>query len=267
MHIVLSEISVYPIKACGAVSQTRWELEPRGLRLDRRWMVVDTAGVFMTQRDYPRLTLVSVRLHTEHLTLNAPGMEPLDVPLAPPGGRHLPVVIWDDGVEAADAGEDAAGWFSEYLETACRLVGMTDRSVRPVNPEYAVNHDVVSFADGYPLLLISEASLADLNSRLESPISMKRFRPNLVVKGCEPFAEDTWKEIAIGDVHFHLVKPCARCTVPTVDLATGEKGVEPLRTLKTFRNVGNQVMFGQNLIHAANGTLAMGDEVRIVRWK
>jgi uncharacterized protein YcbX len=160
--------------------------------------------------------------------------------------------------------EDAAEWFSEFLGISCKLVAMTERSIRPVAKEYAVNNDVVSFADGYPFLLISEATLDDLNSRLATPVPMKRFRPNLVVKGCEPFAEDTWKEIQIGDAKFYVVKPCARCTIPTVDIETGEKGVEPLRTLATYRNFENKVLFGQNLLPASNGTLSVGDAIQII---
>jgi uncharacterized protein YcbX len=265
MSITLSEINIYPIKACGGVSPMSWELEQRGLRHDRRWMVVDGDGVFMTQRDFPRMTLIAVEVRAGHLNVGAPNMQSLLIPFETRSDNHIPVVVWDDRVKALEVGGDAAEWFSEYLGVACKLVVMSDRSIRPVNQQYAVGNDVVSFADGFPLLLISESSLADLNSRLTTPVTMKRFRPNIVVKGCAPFAEDGWKEIAVGGVHLHIVKPCARCTVPTVDLKTGEKSAEPLRTLATFRSVGNKVLFGQNVIHATNGRLHVGDEVRVVR--
>lgn len=261
----LSEINIYPIKSCGLISLNEAELEPRGLQHDRRWLVVDDRGMFMTQRDFPRMTLISIHVTSDGLFVQAPEMEPLLVPFETESREHIPVVIWDDSLEAMPVNGKAAEWFSEVLGVRCKLVVMTDRSVRPVDKSYAIGEDVVSFADGFPMLLISEASLADLNSRLDVPIPMKRFRPNLVVEGCEPFAEDTWKEIAVGDVRMYVVKPCARCTITTVDTATGEKGREPLRTLATYRSVGNQVMFGQNVIHASRGRIRVGDEVRVIR--
>lgn len=266
MRASLSQINIYPIKSCRGFSTESWELEPRGFRYDRRWMLVDDEGMFLSQREFPRMTLISVEVESDRLRVEAPKMEPLFVPFQLNSGKHIPVTVWDDGVEAVSVGNDAAEWFSEFLGVSCKVVTMTERSIRPVEKEYSINNDVVSFADGFPLLLISEASLADLNTRLEVPIPMKRFRPNLVVKGCEPFAEDLWKEIMIGDVKLHVVKPCARCTVTTVDPETGEKGREPLRTLATFRSIGNNVMFGQNVIHAANGNLQVGDEVRVLSF-
>ncbi|MBX2989669.1 MAG: MOSC domain-containing protein [Bacteroidetes bacterium] len=265
MSMRLSELNIYPIKSCGLISLHEADLEPRGLRHDRRWLVVDDGGMFMTQRDFPRMTLVSVQVKSDCLFVQAPEMEPLLVPFKPDRREHLPVVIWDDSLEAMPVDGKTAEWFSEFLGVRCKLVVMTERSVRPVDKNYDTGENVVSFADGFPMLLISEASLADLNERLEVPVPMKRFRPNLVVDGCEPFAEDTWKEIVIGGVHMYVVKPCARCTITTVDTATGTKGQEPLRTLATFRSVGNQVMFGQNVIHAAPGRIRVGDEVRVIR--
>ncbi|MEK7251316.1 MAG: MOSC N-terminal beta barrel domain-containing protein [Bacteroidota bacterium] len=264
MSVALSDINIYPIKSCKGFSAESWELEARGFRYDRRWMLVDNEGMFLTQRDFPRLTLVSVQVKSDHLRVEAPNMEPLFVPFKLESKKHIPVVVWEDGVEAVSVSKEAANWFSEFLGFSCKLVAMTERSLRPVDKNYSVNNDIVSFADAFPLLLISEASLADLNSRLEVVIPMKRFRPNLVVKGCEPFAEDSWKEIMIGDVALHVVKPCARCTITTVDPETGEKGQEPLRTLATYRTVDNKVMFGQNVLHANNGTLRVGDEVNVL---
>ena len=241
-----------------------WDLHPRGFRHDRRWMLVDDDGIFLTQRVFPRMTLIRVEAKPDHLQVSAPDMENLIVPLTVESDKHIPVVIWDDGVEAVSVGTFAAEWFSDFLNISCKLVTMTDRSIRPVIEQYSINNDVVSFADGFPLLLISESSLADLNARLTVPVAMKRFRPNLVVKGCEPFAEDSWKEISVSGVTLHVVKPCERCSIPTVDPETGEKGVEPSRTLATFRLVDNRILFGQNVIHAGTGTLHVGDVVSVI---
>ena len=265
MSLILSEINIYPVKSCRGISMEAWPLEPRGLQYDRRWMVVDDHDVFMTQRDFPRMALIDVHLEQDFLRLEAPHMETLRVPLCTETTQHFSVTIWNDGVEAVSAGNEAAEWFSEFLSVGCKLVAMTERSVRPVAREYAVNADEVSFADGFPLLLISEASLADLNSRLPTPLPMKRFRPNLVVQGCAPFAEDSWKELSIGGLRLHVVKPCARCVITTVNPDTGVKDAEPLRTLATFRSRGNNVLFGQNVIPVGTGMLRVGEAVTVMR--
>ncbi len=267
MRITLSQINIYPIKACRGISLPQWEIEPRGFRHDRRWMLVDDTGLQITQRDFAQLTFVTVSLHDGYLRVMAPYMEELIVPFAVSTSTHIPIVVWNDGVEAVPVSNEASEWFSEYLGTSCTLVVMTERSVRFVNRQYAVDNDIVSFADAFPFLLLSEESLADLNARLPSPVPMKRFRPNLVVKGCEPFAEDGWKEITIGQARFHVVKPCARCTVPTIDTETGVKGTEPLRTLATYRSVDNKVLFGQNVIPGGVGSVNVGDEVQVISSK
>ncbi len=267
MHIILSQINIYPIKACRGISLPQWEIETRGFRHDRRWMLVDDSGLQITQRDFAQLTFVTVSVHDGYLRVMAPYMEELIVPFAVNTSTHIPVVVWNDGVEAAPVGDEASEWFSEYLGTSCRLVVMTDRSTRFVKQQYAVDSDIVSFADAFPFLLLSEESVADLNSRLPSLVPMKRFRPNLVVKGCEPFAEDGWKEITIGQVRFHVVKPCERCTVTTIDTETGSKGTEPLRTLAAYRSVDNKVLFGQYLIPGELGSIGVGDEVHIISTK
>ncbi len=267
MNISLSEITIYPVKSCGGIPLDSARLEPRGLQHDRRWMLVDADGMFMTQRDHPRMTLVQVAVKHDALELKAPGMEALFLPLESQSKELVSVTVWDDDVEAQVAGEEPSLWFSEYLGVACRLVVMSGLSLRPVDRNYAVHDDVVSFADAFPLLLISDASLADLNSRLDSPIPMKRFRPNLVVTGCEAYEEDTWEQIMIGETLMHVVKPCARCTITTVDTMTAEKSSEPLRTLAAYRAIDNKVMFGQNLIHEGTGTLKLGDTVHILKRK
>jgi uncharacterized protein YcbX len=237
----------------------------RGLANDRLMMVTDSDGMFYTQRDLPRLAAILPRLEGESLTLSAPEMTPLTFPLRRMGSA-LPVSIWDDEAEAIDQGDLAAGWLSQFLDADARLMRVPDDYRRSVSPKYAVTSlDNVGFADGFPLLLVSQESLDDLNARMETPIPMNRFRPNIVVSGCEPFAEDGWKRIRIGDVELALVKPCGRCAVTTHDQATGERmGKEPLRTLATFRRQANKVMFAMNAIPVTLGLIKVGDAVHVL---
>jgi uncharacterized protein YcbX len=261
----LSDLRLYPIKSCGGIAVDESEVDERGLRHDRRWMLVDETGSFMSQRKLPRMALIKVRLESDGLVVDAPGMSTLQVPFGPPDGKPMLARVWTDLVEAQTVDDDS--WFSEFLGVSCKLVYLPDESVRQVDPAYAEPGDRVSLADGFPFLLISEASLADLNARLEQPLPMDRFRPNLVVGGCEPFAEDGWRGVRIGQLTFRVVKPCARCTITTVDQESATKGKEPLRTLARFRRAGNKVLFGQNLIHDETGTLRIGDPVQILRTR
>jgi uncharacterized protein len=268
MSIVLTELNIYPIKSAKGIAVQTVAVEKTGLAGDRRWMVVDNSSKFMTQRHHPRMALIEVKLEAGHLVLMAPEMEPLPVPfpyLADPGSL-MQVEVWGDFCMALSAGSVAQGWLSQFLGMSCQLVYMPDSSIRPVDPNYAIAPDQnqVSFADAYPFLLISEASLQDLNDRLETPIPMNRFRPNLVVKGCEPFAEDRWRKIRVGAVVFHVVKPCDRCVIPTVDQATGIKGKEPLLTLAQYRLKQGKILFGQNLLHHGSGLLSVGGAIEIL---
>lgn len=270
-EIRISQINIYPIKSCAGTSLTRAKVGLRGLENDRRWMVVDRNDMFITQRQYQRMALIRPLLPDASspddvlITLSAPGMT--DFVLRKNfGERILPrfVQVWDDVCEAVDQGDEVATWLSTFLDVTCRLVEMENGFARKVDPLYAVaDEDQVSFADGYPLLIISKASLDDLNSRLETPLLMNRFRPNLVAIGCSAYEEDTWREIRIGSVDFAAVKPCARCTITTVDQATAEKGVEPLRTLATYRRSLQGVLFGQNLIQRSQGEIELHDLVQI----
>jgi uncharacterized protein len=263
----LSGLYVYPIKSLGGISLEAWDVDGRGPRYDRRWMLVDEDGWFISQRELPRMALISVRIEPDRLVVNAPHMPSLELPLGLTTGKTVTARIWDDIVEASPVGDDADRWFGEFLGTRCRLVFLPDESVRPVDPDYGEAGDRVGLADGFPFLLISEASLADLNSRLEQLLPMNRFRPNLVIGGCEPFAEDVWKRIRIGSITFRVVKPCSRCAITTVDQSTAVTGKEPLRTLARFRKVGNKVLFGQNLIHDGTGTLRTYDPVEILQTR
>ena len=262
---VLSQLNIYPLKSAGGISLENAIPEARGLAHDRRWMVVDDSGQFMSQRTYPNMALINTSLSTQTLNLNAPGMSKLCLPLFPTEGESQEVEIWSDLCEAWTTNPQATTWISEYIGKSCAIVYMPDHSNRPVDADYAVGENQVAFSDGFPLLLISEASLNDLNSRLPESVTMKRFRPNLVVKNTEPYEEDIWKKIIIGECEFNIVKPCSRCILTTVDPENGKfYGKEPLRTLATYRKVNGKVMFGQNLITTIKGELKLGMPVEII---
>lgn len=264
-RIRLSSVHVYPIKSCGGTAVEEWEVDERGLRHDRRWMLVDENGRFLSQRRHPRMALIGVRIEADRLAVSAPGMPSLQVPFDLPRGGRMLASVWDDLVETLPVGEEADRWFGEFLGVRCRLVHLPDESVRGVDPEYGGAGDQVGLVDGFPFLLISEGSLGDLNARLERSLPMNRFRPNLVVAGCEPFAEDGWRTVRIGAVSLRVVKPCARCAITTVDQESAARGKEPLRTLATFRKRGTKVLFGQNLVHDETGVLRVGDTVEVLR--
>ena len=255
----------YPVKSCAGLSHESVSLDARGPLWDRRWMVVDPEGVFITQRQIPRLAVVRPSLDADHLVLQA-GDAVARMPLRRKAAQVRRVRVWQDECEAWDEGDEAARLLSDHLRTPARLVRIAESFVRPVDPDYAPRPSQTGFADAFPLLVVSEASLEELNRRLKerlaSPVPMSRFRPNVVLTGGAPFAEDGWKSIRIGDVTLDLVKPCARCVTTQVDQARGvvHDPREPLATLATFRLRGEGVMFGQNAVHRGPGRLAVGDE-------
>ena len=262
-QIKLSGIYIYPIKSAAGISLKTAPVENRGFQYDRRWMLVDETGTFLTQRQFPQMALITVRLDGGKLVVEALNRETLSIPVHLDSCDRIPVQVWNDICDAIPLGEEVSQWFSEFLELSCQLVYMPDNSYRPVNSRYASHNQQVSFADGFPFLMISEASLQDLNERLDQPIPMNRFRPNLVVSGCEAFAEDSWRSIHIGSIPFRVVKPCERCLITTVDQAQGIRGKEPLQTLAQYRLSNGKILFGQNLIPAELGTLQVGDSVEI----
>ena len=260
-NVTLSGLYVYPIKSCAGISLQSAELSATGLRHDRRWMLVDETGEFMSQRAHPRMALISVRLSAEHLGVAAPGMPDLEIPLRHDNENLIDVRVFGDINRGALVGGETDSWFGEYLEFPCRLVHKPDDDLRLVDSSFAQRGDQVGFADGFAFLLISEASLEDLNNRLEEPLPMNRFRPNFALRGCGPYAEDGWGRIRIGDVPFRVAEACPRCAITTVDQRTGARGKEPLRTLATYRKSEGEVYFGRYLIHDALGTVRVGDPV------
>ena len=254
----LSQLYVYPIKSASGIPLNQVDIVTRGPRFDRRWMVVDDAGMLVTQRVAPALAKVEVALDG-CLTVTAPDMPTLRLPLGGAGER-LKVHVWADAMPAVVL-EAATDWFSTFLGGAYRLVYMPDDSQRPM---YGHPDTLLNFADGNPFHLVSEASLVDLNGRLDAPVPMNRFRPNLVVSGCDAFAEDRWKVFRIGPVTFRSAGPCVRCALVTVDQATAKTSKEPLKTLARYRKVGNEVWFGHNYLHQGRGTLRVGDALEVL---
>jgi uncharacterized protein YcbX len=261
--MILSGLYIYPIKSLKGISLKEAKVERRGLQYDRRWMLVDTNNKFFTQREFPKMATIVVSIEPNGLKIDSNGKGSLFVPFDATPSATAEVEVWQNHCAGDFVSAEADRWFSEVLDTECRLVYMSDESLRPVDPQFAIANDVVSFADGYPFLIANEASLADLNSRLTQTVGMDRFRPNFVVSGSTPFAEDNWKSVTIGLEDFHVAKPCGRCVMTTVDQESGVKeGVEPLRTLASFRTRNNSVWFGQNLIAAQEGgTVKVGDEL------
>jgi uncharacterized protein YcbX len=258
----LSALTVYPIKSAGGIAATEWEVDEFGLRYDRRWMLVDPQGGMITQRTHPRLALARPAIEDERLVVRATGREPLALPLRPSPAVSTTVTIWDDSCQARWQGEAAARWFSALLDAEVALVYMPETTWRPAEPAFAPPSSRVSFADAYPFLLLSEESLVELNRRLAVPLPMNRFRPNLVIRGGDAFGEDRMGAFTIGEIAFRAVKPCDRCVVTTTDQETAERGVEPLRTLATFRKQDGKVYFGQNVVHQGTGRLTVGMAVR-----
>jgi uncharacterized protein YcbX len=269
----LLSIHVHPVKAFRGVSPRQAVVEPWGLAGDRRWMLVDDGGRVVTQRQQPRLaTAAAELLPGGGVRLSAPGAEPLTVPVPRPSGA-VPVEIFRDKVEAVPA-EDASvhAWCSAFLGADVRLVHMADPAAcRPVDPRFALPGETVSFADGYPLLVTTTASLDALNSLIaqgehadEGPLPMNRFRPNVVVTGTEAWAEDGWSRVSIGEVDFRVARKCGRCVVTTTDQGSAERGKEPLHTLGLHRRVDGMLAFGQNLVPLSPGTIRVGDPVRVV---
>jgi uncharacterized protein YcbX len=260
---IVAALHVYPVKGCRGLSLDTARVERRGLAHDRRWMLVDDDGEFVTQRTEPRLARIEVAVEGESLILSTDGHGARRVARPPLDGPRRRVRVWDDEVDAIDAGTDVAAWLGGVLETETSLVFMPETTSRPVRPKYGHPDDVVSFADGFPLLFTTTSSLDDLNARLREPLPMSRFRPNIVVEGTAPWAEDGWTRLRVGELEVRVVKACDRCAVTTIDQLTGARGVEPLRTLAAFRERDKKVYFGVNAIPNATGTIRVGDAVAV----
>ncbi|AYB31284.1 MOSC domain-containing protein [Chryseolinea soli] len=262
-RLTLSEIWIYPIKSLGGISLTQARVMKKGLQYDRRWMLVDDAGVFLTQRVHPIMALFKTSIDDTNLTVRFQE-HTLQLSLAPTYDPNpLTVTIWDDTVTAHEVNPEISTWFSRHVGMSCRLVYFPEENARQVDLKYSPAGNHVSLADAYPLLIIGQSSLDDLNQRMQAPLPMNRFRPNLVFTGGEPYEEDTWRDFAVGTTRFVGVKPCARCALPTINQDTAEKGQEPTRTLATYRRSENKILFGQNVLTVEPAIVTVGEAITL----
>jgi uncharacterized protein len=274
----LSQINIYPVKSLDGYSVQESVVEKKGLKYDRRWMIIDLEGKFMTQRTNGKMALLKSTIEDGSLVITEKenSSNKISIPINTYTSYKSKVIIWDDMVEAADTSDFANQWLSNFLNTKCKLVYMPDDSDRLVEEKYNRGKDVVSFADGYPFLIIGEESMKDLNKKIiENPstiedtnYSIRRFRANFIFSGGHPYQEDEFSDFKIGYVDFIGVKPCARCVLITRDPDTGMKAKEPLATLSTYRQVGHKVLFGQNVLwnfekwtHDQSPTVKVGDQI------
>lgn len=276
----VTEINIYPVKSLGGISLEECSIEKRGFQNDRRWMLTDKNGEFFTQREFPKMATLSISVNDESLTVSSSENEKIEVPFKLEGNQTQKVTVWNSVCDALVLPRNINEWFSDVLKTDCQLVYMPGESEREINKFFNRNNEIVSFADGYPFMLLGENSLNDLNEKLEMKLPMNRFRPNIVIDGAEAFAEDVWKKIQIGETVFRSTKPCARCVMTTIEQNSGEfDGKEPLKTLAKYRMAkdvfpnnfdsldlnANAVLFGQNLVaENPGGKIKLGDEVRVL---
>lgn len=277
MSYILSEIYIYPIKSLGGIKLKKSIVEEQGLQLDRRMMLVDNTGKFMTQRTYPKMALLKTNIVDDKLAVNNTNnkstifieLEFIKNQKLIDSLEKINVKIWDDECIAAKVSKEADEFFSDALGIKCSLVIMPQDAKRIVDPDkkYINEEYLVSFADAYPFLIIGQESLNDLNKRLKENLPMNRFRPNFVFTGGNPYDEDHWKSFKIGEIIFYPVKPCARCVITTINQDTAEKSDEPLKTLASYRTINNKVLFGQNLVHKGTGEIQINSELEILEWK
>ena len=264
--LIVSELAIYPVKSMRQIQLKKSSLQFGGLKYDRRWMVVDAEGVMITQRKVARLCLIQPELLAPEvdcsLMLSAPDMPDIKVNV-PDGSVTRKAKVWKDECTAFDADDEIANWLSQFLKLECRLVYFPDNETRIVDQDYANPNDQTAFSDGFPILLTTQASLDDLNSRMDKKIPMARFRPNVVISGCEAFAEDNWKQLTVGDITLRIVKPCSRCVVPNVDIDSAERCKEPAKTLVAYRKCDNKIFFGQNVVADGEGELQVGMKVEV----
>ncbi len=260
----VSQLFIYPIKSLGGMALSQATVMPKGLQYDRRWMLVDENHQFMTQRNLPELALFKpiFQEETSCFIIEYSG----GILMIPDraSGEMIEAMVWEDMVTVQEVSKDVSQWFSNHLGKTCKLVWFPEENSRKVDPDFAITaKDETSLSDGYPLLLIGQASLDDLNARLDVAVDMDRFRPNIVFEGGTPFEEDLFSDFSIGDVRMAGVKPCARCVMITIDQNTASKGKEPLATLSTYRKIGNKVLFGQNVIPLGAGSINVGDVISL----
>ena len=265
----ISQLFIYPIKSLGGIELSAAQLTDRGFQYDRRWMLVDANNGFLTQREYPVMSLLQTAIENNELIIyhKNDSADKVSVPLHPLPKQTNKVKVWDDECDAQYVSESADEWFSKKLLIPCRLVYMPDTEKRKVDEHYAQHNEITGFSDGYPLLMIGQASLDDLNSRLAEPLPMNRFRPNIVFTGGGPYDEDIMEHIVVNEIDLYGVKLCSRCTVTTIDQVNALKTKEPLKTFAQYRSMDSKVYFGQNILFKQKGTIQVGDAIRVIKTK
>lgn len=264
----ISQLFIYPIKSLGGISIKSATITDRGLQYDRRFLLIDENNSFLTQRVFPKMALLQTAIEDDTLLVfqKNTNEDKLVLPLSPAKvSKNILVKIWDDDCEAQLVSEEVDDWFSKKLNRYCRLVYMPQSTKRKVDAKYAFNNEITSFSDAFPLLIIGQSSLDDLNSRLTVPLPINRFRPNIVFTGGAPFQEDLMEHFKISGCDFYCVKPSARCVITTTDQETAITGKEPLKKLSTYRSKNNKVYFGQNVLLKGEGKINAGDKIEIIR--
>ena len=265
--LTLSEIYIYPVKSLGGIRLTNAQVQSKGLVFDRRWMLVDGEGKFMTQRTTPELALFRLTLNQKHFDITF-GEHSIQLNTTTSSASEtIETKVWDDDVIVNEVSPTHSAWFSDMLKLQCKLVHFPEENARPIESKYQVSHEQVSLADAFPFLIIGQASLDDLNGRLATPLPINRFRPNFVITGGTPYEEDTWKNFKIGSNEFVGTKPCARCNIPTINQDTIQRNAEPLKTLATYRKKNNKILFGQNAISLTTGEIKVGDPVSVLGYQ
>jgi uncharacterized protein YcbX len=259
--MIVTGIWIYPVKSLGGIRLQHAKVLPKGLEYDRRWMLIDSDNRFMTQRICPKMALMKMSMAEDGFIMRFGDEERL-LGLT---HSHEPIqsIVWDDPVIVYEVDSVLSDWISECLNFKCRLVFFPEKEIRNVEPDFATGGEQVSLADAYPLLVVGETTLEDLNDKLASPVPMDRFRPNITFSGGRPFQEDEWGEFNIGDSSFKGVKPCGRCIMTTINQETADKGREPLHTLATYRTQKGKVRFGQNLLVLKTGEIKIGDHIQL----
>ena len=263
----VSDLFIYPIKSLGGISVSKALVTDRGFQYDRRWMLVDQQNAFLTQRKLPQMALLQTEISAESFNVyHKKSGERIAIPFEPTG-KTVSVQVWSDRCKGIVVDDKVNEWFSEMIGETCQLVYMPGTTKRRVDGRYALQNDITSFSDGYPFMVIGQASLNDLNARIEDKLPVNRFRPNIVFAHGAPYEEDTWEQCVINGIKFYGVKLCARCVITTINQDNLNKGKEPLTTLATYRMKNNKIYFGQNLLHHGEGFIHVGDQVEVIETK
>jgi uncharacterized protein len=263
----VNQLFIYPIKSLGGIAKQAVEITSTGFKHDRRWMLVDENNMFLTQRSHPQMAFLQVGEKADGIFVfhKLHPLQSIIIPFKTEYNKKVMVTVWDDVCAALEAEEEINDWFSDMLQINCKLVYMPDSTKRIVDKKYAGNNEITSFSDGYPILMIGQSTLDNLNEKLNEPLPMNRFRPNIVFTGGHAHIEDEMAAFTIDELSFLGVKPCARCVMTTINQQTAAAGKEPLKTLSSYRMKNNKIYFGQNVLQQQNGNIKTGDEIKIVK--